>query len=160
MILCCHMVWGVGEENNRLVEGLQLWSQPDSSGKGPAFVFRSCCFTRADNQRWTVTANHDSRGICTTWSFCEEPMWWQSLGPWGAGYGVGKCQGMFSFKGSNMLFSSFVCSFSRTLFLISSWKTGMSGAARSSQDWDHEKRHLLGFLSVTPFSDSLQWPFT
>ena len=52
-----------------------------------------------------------------------------------------------------------MCCFSRTLFLISSWKTGASRAARSSQDWDHEKRHLLGFLSVTPFSDSLQWPY-
>ena len=29
----------------------------------------------------------------------------------------------------------------------------------SSQGWDHEKGHLLGFLSVTPFSDSLQWRY-
>ena len=42
-----------------------------------------------------------------------------------------------------------------SLFLISSWKTGMSRSACSSQDWDHEKGHLLGFLSVTPFSDLL-----
>ena len=31
----------------------------------------------------------------------------------------------------------------------------MSRAAHSSQDWDYEKGHLLGFLSVTPFSDLL-----
>ena len=48
-----------------------------------------------------------------------------------------------------MIFSSFVCRFSRTLFFISSWKTGISRAARSSQDWGHEKEHLLGFPSVT-----------
>ena len=46
-----------------------------------------------------------------------------------------------------------------SLFLISSWKTGTSKAACSSQDWDYEKGHLLGFLSVTPFSDCLQWPY-
>ena len=36
----------------------------------------------------------------------------------------------------------------------------MSRTARGFQDWDHEKWYLLGFLSVTPFSDSLQrqWP--
>ena len=45
----------------------------------------------------------------------------------------GNCQGTFNFKGSNML-SSFVCHFSRTLFLTRSWKTGTSRAARSSQD--------------------------
>ena len=39
------------------------------------------------------------------------------------------------------------------LFLISSWDTGTSRAACSSQDWDHGKEHLLGF----PSSDSLQW---
>ena len=44
-----------------------------------------------------------------------------------------------------------------SLFLISSWNTGTSRAACRSQDWDHGKGHLLGFLSVTPFSDSLQW---
>ena len=54
-----------------------------------------------------------------------------------------------------MIFSSFVSHFSRTLFLISSWKTGTSRAACSSQDWGHEKEHLLGLLSVTPFSDLL-----
>ena len=64
-------------------------------------------------------------------------------------------RGTFNCKGSNMLFSPFVCCFSRTLFLISSWKTRMSRAARSSQDWDHGKEHLLGFPSVTPFSDLL-----
>ena len=42
-----------------------------------------------------------------------------------------------------------------SVFLTSSWKIGTSRAARSSQDWDHEKGHLLGFLSVTPFSDLL-----
>jgi len=36
-----------------------------------------------------------------------------------------------------------------SLFLISSWKTGTSRAARSSQDWDHGKEHLLGFPSLT-----------
>ena len=65
------------------------------------------------------------------------------------------CHGTFNFKGSYMLFSSFVCHSLKTLFLINSWKTGMSRAAHSSQDWDHEKGHLLGFLSVTPFSDLL-----
>ena len=45
--------------------------------------------------------------------------------------------------------------FLESLFLISSWKTGTSRAARSSQDWDHGKEHPLGFLSVTPFSDLL-----
>ena len=43
-----------------------------------------------------------------------------------------------------------------SLFLISSWDTGTSRAARSSQDWDHGNEHLIGFPSVTPFSDSLQ----
>ena len=41
------------------------------------------------------------------------------------------------------------------LFLISSWDTGTSRAACSSQDWDHGKEHLLGFPSVTLFSDLL-----
>ena len=59
---------------------------------------------------------------------------------------------MFSFKGSNMLFFSFVCHFSRILY-SSSGAAGMSRAARSSWDWDPEKGHLLG-----PFNDSLQWP--
>ena len=36
-----------------------------------------------------------------------------------------------------------------SLFLISSWKTGTSRAACSSQDWGHEIEHLLGFPSVT-----------
>ena len=58
------------------------------------------------------------------------------------------CQGTFNFKGSNT-FSSLVCRFSRTLFLSSSWKTGTSRAAHSSQDWDHGKGHLPGFSSVT-----------
>ena len=42
-----------------------------------------------------------------------------------------------------------------SLFLISSWKRGVSRAACSSQDWDHEKEHLPGPPSVTPFSDLL-----
>ena len=49
--------------------------------------------------------------------------------------------------------------FKDSLFLISFKKTGMSRAAHSSQDWDHEKGHLLGFSSVTPFSDSFHWPY-
>ena len=40
-----------------------------------------------------------------------------------------------------------------SLFLVSSWNTGLSRAACSSQNWDHGKEHLLGFPSVTPF----QW---
>ena len=51
-----------------------------------------------------------------------------------------------------------ICCFSflkGPLFLISSWETGMSRAARSSQDWDHGKEHLLGFPSAT-FQD---YPF-
>ena len=39
-----------------------------------------------------------------------------------------------------------------SLSLISSWNTGISRAAHSSQDWDHGKEHLLGLLS----GDSLQ----
>ena len=35
------------------------------------------------------------------------------------------------------------------LFLIGSWKTGTSRAARSSQDWGHETERIRGFLSVT-----------
>ena len=69
------------------------------------------------------------------------------------------CQGTFDFKGSNML-SSLECHFSRTLFLISSWKAGMSRAACSSPDRDHGKEHLPGFPSMAAFSDSLQWPCT
>ena len=40
-----------------------------------------------------------------------------------------------------------------SLFLISSWNTGTSRAACSSQDWNHGKEHLPGL----PSSDSLQW---
>ena len=66
-----------------------------------------------------------------------------------------RCQG--TFKESSMLhFSSFVCHFSRTFYSLSVPILGMSRAARSSQDWDHEKQYLLGFLSVTRFSDSFQ----
>ena len=53
------------------------------------------------------------------------------------------------------LFFLCVHHFPDTLFLISSWKTGTSRAAHSSQDLDHGKGHLLGFPSVTPFSDLL-----
>ena len=35
------------------------------------------------------------------------------------------------------------------LFLISSWRTGTSRAARSSQDWGHETECIHGFLSIT-----------
>ena len=69
------------------------------------------------------------------------------------------CQETFNFKESNMFFFC-VLFLKDSLFLISSWKTGASRAARSSQDWNQEKQHLFEFLSVTPFSDSLQWPFT
>ena len=61
--------------------------------------------------------------------------------------------GMFNFKGSNMFFC--VLFLKDSLLLISSWKTGVSRATCSSQDWDHEKGYLLGFHSVTPFSDLL-----
>ena len=64
------------------------------------------------------------------------------------------CQGMFNFKGSNMFFFC-VLFFKDSLFLINSWKTGVSRVACSSQDWDHGKGHLLEFLSVTPFRDLL-----
>ena len=65
--------------------------------------------------------------------------------------------GTFNFKESNMLhFSSFVCHFSRILCSLSVPILGMSRAARSSQYGDHGKGYLLGFLSVTPFSDSFQ----
>ena len=43
------------------------------------------------------------------------------------------CQGTFNFKGSNM-FSFCVLFLKDSLFLISSWKTGTSRAACSSQD--------------------------
>ena len=49
-------------------------------------------------------------------------------------------------------FSSFACHFSRTFCSLSVPIPGRSRAAHSSQDWDHGKGHLLGFLSVT-----LQW---
>ena len=92
----------------------------------------------------------------------EDPLGWpQVWGPRRANTGfipLPHCQGTFNFNGSNMFFVC-VLFLKDSLFLISSWKTGMSRAARRSQDWDHERRHLLGFLSVTPFSDSLQWPF-
>ena len=60
--------------------------------------------------------------------------------------------GMFNFKGANMFFC--VLFLKDSLFLISSWKTGTSRAARSSQDWDYKK----GEPAWIPFSDSLQWP--
>ena len=113
-VIWCGM-WGE-EENNRLVEGLQLWSQPDSSGKGPAFVFRGCCFTRADNQRWTVTANHESRGICTTWSFCEEA---DSL--WGPGepdMGLGSVRGRSALR-DPICYSLLLCAVSQGLYSLS-----------------------------------------
>ena len=54
-----------------------------------------------------------------------------------------------------------MCCFSRTHYSLSvPGKQEWAWAARSSQDWDHEKGHLLGFLSVTRFSDSLQWPYS
>ena len=52
-----------------------------------------------------------------------------------------------------MLFSLFVCHLSGTLFSISSLKTGVSRAPRSSQDSDYEKGYSLGLLPMTPFSD-------
>ena len=58
------------------------------------------------------------------------------------------CQGTFNFKGSNMLFSSFVGHFSRTLYSLSVLGKRASRAASSSQDWDHEKGTCL---------DSFQW---
>ena len=58
------------------------------------------------------------------------------------------CQGTFNFKGSNT-FSSLVCRFSRTLFLSSSWETGTSRAAHSSQGWGHQAERIHGFISVT-----------
>ena len=88
----------------------------------------------------------------------EDPLGWpQVWGPRRANTGfipLPHCQGTFNFNGSNMFFVC-VLFLKDSLFLISSWKTGMSRAARRSQDWDHEKEHLLGFLSVTPFSDLL-----
>ena len=51
-------------------------------------------------------------------------------------------------------FSSFVYHFSRILCSLPVPILGTSRAASSSQDWDHGKGYLLGFLSVTSFSDS------
>ena len=66
------------------------------------------------------------------------------------------CQGTFNFKESNMFhFASFVCHFSRILCSLvpipeqveqhTVFRTEIMG-----------KGYLLGFLSVTPFSDSFQ----
>ena len=64
---------------------------------------------------------------------------------------------MFNFKESSMLhFSSFVCYFSRFLCSLLVPIPGTRRAAHSSQDWDHEKGYLPGFLSVAPFNDSFQ----
>ena len=74
------------------------------------------------------------------------------------------CQGTFSFKGSNMLFFSFVCHFSRILYFLSvcgkqEWaelravfrtEIMRKGTCLDSFQW---------LPSVTPFSESLQWPY-
>ena len=91
---------------------------------GPVLSFNSIWIAKPQSREWY----HNVKDIRVSWMV--------------------PCQGMFNFKGSNV-FSASVCRFSRTLFLISSWKTGTSGAARSAQGWDHGKGHLLGFPSVT-----------
>ena len=113
----------------------------------------SVLFQRRVNTTWRL------QGLA--WFSCCLPLilsqcWFSGIGTCSTDFGRTSvfvtCQGTFNFKGSNML-SSLVCCFSRTLFLISSWKTGTSRAACSSQDRNHGKEHLLGFPSVTLFSD-------
>ena len=63
------------------------------------------------------------------------------------------CRGTFSFKGSNMLFFSFVCRFSRIYYSLS---------VPGKQEWAelHEFSGLRpweGAPAWIPFSDSLQW---
>ena len=92
----------------------------------------------------------------------EDPLGWpQVWGPRRANTGfipLPHCQGTFNFKGSNMLFSSFVCSFFRTLYSLS---------VPGKQEWAElhallrteimrEGTCLDSFQwlpSVTPFSD-------
>ena len=88
---------------------------------------------------------------CEGWTIKKAELWridafelrcWKRLlrVPWTARR---SCQGTFNFKGSNIFFFC-VLFLKDSLFLISSWKTGASRDACSSQDWDHEKGHLLG----------------
>ena len=70
------------------------------------------------------------------------------------------CQGMFNFKGSSMLFSSFVCCFSRTLCSLS-----VPGKQEQTELHAVLRTEIMGkstcldslqwLLSVTPFSDLL-----
>ena len=115
----------------------------------------SVLFQRRTNTTWRL------QGLA--WFSCCLPLilsqcWFSGVGTCSTDFGRTSvfvtCQGTFNFKESNML-SPLVCCFSRTLFLISSWKTGTSRAACSSQDRNHGKEHLLGFPSVTLFSDPL-----
>ena len=112
---------------------------------------------------WTLGVGDGQGGLacCGSWGHKEsnrtERLKWTELEFSSTNF-KGKgiiCQGTFSFKESNMLhFSSFVCHFSRILCSLLVPIPGTSTAAHSSQDWDHGKGYLLGFLSVTPFSDS------
>ena len=76
------VIWcGVhGEENTRLVEGLQLWSQPDFR-KGPAFAFRGCHFLLPQGWQWEADSD---RSPWQKGHLYHMELLWQSLGPWGA----------------------------------------------------------------------------
>lgn len=62
------------------------------------------------------------------------------------------CQGTFNFKGSNMLFSSFVCHFSRTLYSLS-----VPGKQERSELHAVLRTEIMRRAPAwIPFSDSLQ----
>ena len=137
--------WTIKKAECRRIDTFQLW-----------------CWRRLLRFPWPARRSNQSilkeitpeMFIGRTDAEAETPIFWsRQRMKWLDGI-TDSCQGTFNFKGFD-LFSSFVCHFSRTLFLISSWKIGMSRAAGSCQDWDHGKEHLLGFPSVTLFSDPL-----
>ena len=68
---------------------------------------------------------------------------------------IALCQGTFNFKGSNMLFSSFVSRFSRTLipYQFREIRNEQSCMQFSGlRSWERAPAWI-------PFSDSLQWPY-
>ena len=74
------------------------------------------------------------------------------------------CQGAFSFKGSNMLFFSFVCHFSRILYFLSvcgkqEWAELRAVFRTEIMRKDTCLDSFQWLPSVTPFSESLQWPY-
>ena len=72
------------------------------------------------------------------------------------------CQGTFSFKGSNMLFFSFVCCFSRILYSLLVPGKQERAELHAVLGTETMRRgtcldSLQGPRSATPFSDPLQW---